>query len=147
MLHYIKRDEKLQGCSRCLTKWSNKDPKSALGTQTAKGEGRNRSHNCNFPSVSKRTVCVAVPHTHTARLSLLLGVDGCWTLTFLAFSCNATTWFWVVLTQRKKKGDLQELASIPEAFVIKPSIGWKLFNSSNYPYLLGPSKEPIHLTS
>lgn len=77
MLHYIKRDEKLQGCSRCLTKWSNKDPKSALGTQTAKGEGRDRSHNCNFPSVSKRTVCVAVPHTHTARLSLLLGVDGC----------------------------------------------------------------------
>lgn len=37
MLHYIKRDEKLQGCSRCLIKWSNKDPKSALGTQTAKG--------------------------------------------------------------------------------------------------------------
>lgn len=63
MLHYIKRDEKLQGCSRCLTEWSNKDLKSALGTQTAKGEGRDRSHNCNFPSVSKCTPCVAVPHT------------------------------------------------------------------------------------
>lgn len=145
MLHYIKRDEKLQGCSRCLTEWGNKDPKSALGTQTAKGEGRDRSHNCDFPSVWVNAPSVAVPHTRTARLSLQLVVYRCWTLTFLAFSCNATTWFRVVLTQRKKKGDLQELAS-GITFIIKPSIGWKLFNSSNFPYLLGPSKEPIHLT-
>lgn len=59
MLHYVKDNEKLQGCPRCLTEWCNKDPKSALETQVAvqalhsmqqeKGKAEIiRSHNYNF---------------------------------------------------------------------------------------------------
>lgn len=79
MLHYVKDNEKLQGCPRCLTEWCNKDPKSALETQVAvqalhsmqqeKGKAeRIRSHNYNFLNLSKYGVHVAVLPIGTTRL-------------------------------------------------------------------------------